>query len=358
MPKLSILVPIYNVEKYLSQCLESLINQTFEDIEIICINDGSKDSSFQILQKYRFKDKRIKVINKENTGYGHSMNIGMDVAAGEYIGIVEPDDFVKATMFENLYNLTDKYKADIVKSEYFCYTTKNNQTRKTGHFAKFKINKPVNLKNVPSLIRKPPSIWSAIYRREFLIKNNIRFLETPGASYQDTLFSFKTLCLAEKIILTPKAYLFYRQDSENSSINSKEKTFAICGEYDEITEFLNKKPEIKNFINTQKLIKQYRTYMWNLKRIDEKLQNGFIDKFSETFKKYFNMGEIDNVFCQKIDEKEFQMLIFNKEEFKKYIQKKLEKAELNDSRKKLFSVHINSSRISIVLFGKQIAGIG
>ena len=92
--KVSVLVPIYNVEDFLADCLESLVNQTLKEIEIICINDGSKDRSLEIIKEYAAKDERIVIINKENTGYGDSMNRGLKKAVGEYVGIVEPDDFL------------------------------------------------------------------------------------------------------------------------------------------------------------------------------------------------------------------------------------------------------------------------
>ena len=127
MPKVSIVVPIYNVEKYLRECLDSIVNQTLKDIEIICVNDGSTDSCPQILEEFSKKDNRIKVINKANSGYGASMNIGLAAATGEYIGIVESDDFVKTNMFEDLYNLAKENDADVVKSDWFYYWTKNNE---------------------------------------------------------------------------------------------------------------------------------------------------------------------------------------------------------------------------------------
>lgn len=117
----SILVPIYNVERYLEKCLNSLISQTLKNIEIICINDGSTDNSLAIIKKYAQKDSRIVIINKKNTGYGDSMNQGLKRAKGEYIGIVESDDFVDKKMFEVLYNMALQYKADIVKSSFYQY---------------------------------------------------------------------------------------------------------------------------------------------------------------------------------------------------------------------------------------------
>lgn len=350
MAKISILVPVYNVEKYLKECLNSLVNQSLTDIEIICINDGSTDSSPEILKEYASRDSRIKIIDKPNSGYGASMNAGLENAQGEFVGIVESDDYAAINMFEDLYNLAQKNGADIVKSDYFYYTTHNNQARKAGKIPSI----ITNVKKFSKLLRYQPSIWSAIYKREFLEKNQIRFLETPGASYQDTSFSFKVMALAEKVVLTNNAYLYYRQDNENSSVNSKDKIFFICSEYDEITEFLEKNPEIKKFANTQKLIKQYAAYMWNLTRISSDFREEFIRVFSLTFAKFYQAGEISSEFYKKVSKKEFLMLVEDKESFKKHIEKQISKKLKKIERRKNFSIRINSSRISIVLFGKQI----
>lgn len=358
MCKISILVPIYNVEKYLQKCLDSLINQTLEDIEIICINDGSTDSSSLILEKYSKKDSRIKVINKENSGYGASMNLGLDSAKGEFIGIVESDDFVKDTMFEKLYKIAQKNCADIVKSDYFYYSTVKNQARKAGKISKRISGKVINIKNYLKILKRQPSIWSAIYRTDFIKDNKIRFLETPGASYQDTSFFFKTMTLAKRIVLTDKAYLYYRQDNEASSVHSKEKVFMVCKEYEEITKFLETHSDIKDLVNTTKFIKEYNTFMWNLKRIDEIFVDDFIKVFSETFKKYYLSNEISQDFYKKIHKNEFELLINNKEGFKEYTKKIIEQEKNKTERRKNFSVRINSSRISVVLFGKQLLELG
>ena len=119
MPKVSIIVPTYNVEAYLVECMESITNQTLEDIEIICINDGSTDGSLAILKSYAEKDKRIVLVDKENGGYGIGMNIGMSLATGEYIGIVEPDDFVPVNMFGDLYKIAKENDLDFVKADFY-----------------------------------------------------------------------------------------------------------------------------------------------------------------------------------------------------------------------------------------------
>lgn len=358
MPKVSILVPIYNVEKYLKECLDSLINQTLQDIEIICINDGSTDSSPKILKEYQEKDNRIKIINKENSGYGASMNQGLELATGEYIGIVESDDFVKNTMFEELYKIASKNDLDLIKSDFYYYTTYNNRARQAGKIKRRTLGKVFSVKDDCRILKMMPTIWSSIYKRKFLNKNEIRFLETPGASYQDTSFAFKTFVAAQRMMFTNKAYLYYRCDNENSSVKSKGKVFAICDEWEEITRFINNRPEIKLVVNDIKLSTQFNAYMWNALRIDEAFLDDFIERFQQEIKKYYDNGDIKNNFYKKVKKEELQLLLNDKEKFKEYIREFAQKQEKKAKRQKLFSVRINTSRVSVVLFGKQILEIG
>lgn len=358
MPKVSVLVPVYNTEKYLEECLNSIVKQTLHDIEIICINDGSTDGSLQILKEYVLKDKRIKIIDKENSGYGASMNMGLDIATGDYIGIVESDDFADAKMFENLYNIAKSNNLDTVKSDFYYYSGKTGRTRRAGNIKKKNSGKLLTVKDDLMMLKLMPSIWSAIYKREFLISNGIRFLETIGASYQDTSFAFKVLSTAKRLMFENKAYLYYRQDNENSSVKSKSKVYAICDEWEEITRYINKKPEIKTIVNDVKLSTQFNSYKWNAIRIDEQFREEFIDKYQKTFKIYFENGEIQKGFYKKADKRELDLLLNNKTKYGKLINDLAFKQRQKEKRRKLFSVRINPSRVSIVLFGKQIVEIG
>ena len=236
MPKLSILVPIFNVEKYLDECLNSLAKQTLKDVEVICINDGSTDGSSNILQRYAKKYTNFTVINKKNSGYGDSMNQGLKKATGEYIGIVESDDFIEPNAFEELYKLATKTSADIVKANYFYHSEAGDEIHEV--VKNQKLNTPLSISDNPSILLEEPGIWSAIYRRDFLNKNKIRFRTTPGASYQDTGFHFKSFCAAKRIVYTKKAYLHYRTDNANSSVKSLEKVNYIVGEYAEIEKYI------------------------------------------------------------------------------------------------------------------------
>ena len=316
MPKISILVPIYNVEKYLPQCLDSLVNQTLKDIEIICINDGSTDSSLEIIQEYINKDNRIKVISKQNSGYGDSMNQGLKLASGDYIGILESDDFTEPEMYEDLYNLADKNDADVAISDFYLYWTKNNKTKKVNSTSKYPDKKVTNIKETPFLLRNKTTTWAAIYKRSLIQGNNICYLTTPGASYQDTSFRIKTISCADKIICTHKAYVHYRQDNANSSVKSKGKVFAICEEYDTLTEFMNEHPEIKIYANSEKLINQWNGYMWNFKRVDEQFSDEFLERFYADFKKFNDAGEIDKHFFTKVNKGLFELLLKDKTKFK------------------------------------------
>ena len=200
-PKISIIVPIYNVEKYLRECLDSLIHQTLKEIEIICVNDGSTDNSAQILEEYRLKDNRIKVIHKENGGLGSAYNLGIEKATGGYIGFVESDDVARPEMFEDLYSLITEYDCDLVKSDYYLYYSSKNKIVPNKMIKEEDAFKVTNSRENPELLFLAPSIWSAIYKKEFLMKNNIKFLETPGASYQDTSFHSKVYNCRKNIII-------------------------------------------------------------------------------------------------------------------------------------------------------------
>ena len=349
MPKISVIVPVYNVEKYLRECLESLICQTLEDIEIICINDGSTDSSLAILEEFAAKDARIKIINKENSGYGASMNAGLNAAAGEYIGIIESDDFADKKMFEDLYNLALKNDADIVKSDFYYHFSNENISRKAGKISSK--NKVFGIKDDTSVLKILPTIWSAVYKKSFLDENNIRFLETKGASYQDTSFAFKTLACAKRIYFTQSAYVYYRCDNDNSSVKSKEKVFYICDEFDEITRFLEENPEIKKIANREKLKLQFNRYKWNALRIDEAFRDDFTDKFQKTFNEFYQKGEFSPNF-------EAKLLLKDTGRFKKHIEKLSQRQASKEKRRKMFSIRISLNRISIILFGKHILEVG
>lgn len=268
MSKVSVLVPVYNVEKYLKECLDSISNQTLKDIEIICINDGSTDSSLAILNEYALRDNRFKVVNKENSGYGASLNIALSMAQSKYIGIIEPDDYIEPEMLECFYEKAEEHNLDFIKGDYYTYET--IPIIKNTLFVSFdksrvydKVIKPIDYNEV---FNGSASIWSAVYNSEFLKKNNICFLETPGASFQDTSFWIRVLFSANRALFINKAFNHYRIDNELSSVKSNSKVFCICDEIHFLEKLYKNDAEKRLIINTLKIDK----YTWNYNRLNKK----------------------------------------------------------------------------------------
>lgn len=294
----SVLVPVCNVERYLRQCLDSLISQTLDDIQIICLDDGSTDSSPSILEEYRRIDNRIEVVTKPNSGYGDSMNIGLERAKGEYVGIVESDDFAEPDMFEQLYTFAKKYDADAVKSNFYAHTENRNpkDDELVVNFGEGPFDTAFCPLEYQDVFIWRAAIWSGLYRTEFLRENDIRFLPTPGASFQDTSFHFKAFAAAERVALTERAFLHYRVDNVNSSVKSQKKVFCICDEYKEIWAFA-KQHKLTDTSLIKKIPRiQFGGYKWNLDRLAPSLQHDFYKTFVKEFQEFSEKRLLDRGF--------------------------------------------------------------
>ncbi|MDR0643875.1 MAG: glycosyltransferase [Treponema sp.] len=297
-PRISIIIPVYNAEKYLQQCLDSVTNQTLREIQIIIANDGSTDGSMDIITEYATKDRRIKVIDKPNTGYGHTMNVGIAAAHSEYISIVESDDFIEENMFETLYSTAKENNADIVKSNFWLYWSKPERNKLHKYFSREEDGKVITPRTYEggSLFRRKPSIWSAIYKREFLISNKITFLETPGASFQDTSFTFKAYAATERMVCLYDAFLHYRQDNENSSVNNLEKKmYCILDEYDEIERFLRTASARKWKLDVVERAAFYDTCIWNYEKLGIKTRYPFLKRISPRLERTIDEIGVENL---------------------------------------------------------------
>lgn len=279
-PRVTVLVPVYNMEEYLPKCLLSLSNQILDDLEIICLNDGSTDRSLDILKNFRKKEPRLKIVDKKNTGYGDTMNKGIKLASGEYIGIVEPDDFVDPDMFIEMYAIAKKHEADIVKSNYYDYRDGKNTFHES--ILPEETGAIVDTTEDTRIFYQNPAIWSGIYRREFLLTEKLFFLPTPGASYQDASFNFKVLASGGKLVLTDKAYLHYRRDNENSSVKSSDKLFCVNKEYAEIEKYLKSKDKWKTYGYVFEAVK-FAAYHWNMLRLDDEDLEKFLLRMRAEF---------------------------------------------------------------------------
>lgn len=312
-PKISLLIPIYNVERYLQECLASAQAQTLKDIEVICINDGSTDESRGILEGF-LSDARFRVIDKKNSGYGASMNQGLDVAQGEYIAILESDDFLDPDALEVMFAAAQQHDADLVKCDFYRYWAQPAPRNERFGFVSARTAGPIDPYQLTDVFYLKPSIWSSLYRRSFLEQHSIRFLETPGASFQDTSFNFKAWADAERVVLVDRAVLHYRQDNESSSINSTEKAFCICTEYDEIERHAAVHPKRALL---QPIVAKMRqdVYLWNYERLSDELKPAFIRRMAEDFRREDAAGTVDYAILEPWKVVDRRMIIDDPEGF-------------------------------------------
>lgn len=298
--KVSVLVPIYNVEKYLPECLDSLVGQTLKDIEIICINDGSTDGSLGIIKDYAKKDKRIVIIDKKNSGYGDSMNQGLEKATGEYVGIVESDDFIDLNGFEKLYNYAEKHDVEVVKSNFYEYfTEKHKDTGRSRMFLPEDTERVVDPRERRHVFYEQPSIWSAIYRNDFLKDNKIDFLPSPGASYQDSGFNFKVWASARRAYFTDEAFLHYRQDNPSSSVKSDGKVYAVKDEYDEVERYLKERGLMEEYGHTLTAMR-FSAYIWNMARLTRKAAKEFAKVAKKDYQRIKSEGYLESDKLDKV----------------------------------------------------------
>ena len=221
-PIVSVLIPSLNNEDYIAECINSVINQTLDNIEIICIDAGSTDNTLEIIKSFAKMDSRIKIIKSDKRSYGYQMNLGLKKASGQYIGIVESDDYIDKNMYEQLISLSNNGEMDIVKSTFFHVYEEGELKMKVDWSKKElkNVDNPFNIYNQEKFLDGHPSIWAGIYNRDFLIRNNIYFLEEKGAGWVDNPFFYETAFAAEKIVYIAVPFYYYRESNPNSSSNA------------------------------------------------------------------------------------------------------------------------------------------
>ncbi len=318
MPMVSIIVPIYNTEQYLEECLSSICTQTLADIEIICVNDGSTDQSADIINRFAASDNRIKVIHKENTGYGNTMNMGIKAASGEYIGVVESDDWIVNEMMQTLYEAAEMYDVDFVKADFYRFVRQvDGKIRKKLIFLSKDIhdyNRVFCPADEIKSFRFVMNIWSGLYRADFIRKNQIRFHESPGAAFQDNGFWFQTFALAKRAVLIDRPLYMNRRDNLLSSVYCSDKVDAVGKEYDYIREWVDTL-EV-NQKRYQFLCAEGRIggYFHTIDRIDDTYKADFYIKFREDYLNLRESGELAETFLPLEWRKRIDKILENPQE--------------------------------------------
>lgn len=237
MTKLSIIIPVYNVEKYIPQCLESILNQQFKDFEIICVNDGSGDNSLKVLKEFASCDSRIKIIDKANEGSGVARNTALAVATGDFVYFVDGDDWLEDNALEKMMTAAERLDTDILIFGGLSYYQVNSHSElvsespdykgKPGGYSADKLPKKY-LNEVFSsccikkdIFKFPSTAWTKLYKREFLIKNNIKFQNIKVG--QDQLPFFHSMITAGRIAILPENLYCYRKNRKGAVTSVKKK---------------------------------------------------------------------------------------------------------------------------------------
>lgn len=222
MVKVSVILPSLNVAKYIGECLNSVVGQSLKDIEILCVDAGSEDGTIEIIKDFVKKDKRVRLILSDQKSYGHQVNMGIDLSNGEYIGIIETDDFISRDMYERLYDYAKTLDADVVKAPYYDFYNKNNKQLcyfydELNH--RIPIGQCFSMKEHGELLAYHPSIWSGIYKRKYLNEKSIRFIEAKGAGYVDVPFRIDACINTDRNAWYDRPLYYYRTTNPLSSSN-------------------------------------------------------------------------------------------------------------------------------------------
>lgn len=289
---ISIIVPIYNVEKYLKRCIDSIINQTYKKLEIILVDDGSKDNSGKICDKYAKKDIRIKVIHKKNEGVSEARNVGLKVSTGEYIGFVDADDFVEKDMYEKMYKKAKEVDADIVICDYQFYP--NNKIKKKKWY------NPYKGEITGEFLNRNTQPWNKIVSNKLIKETNFKFFEKNG----DGVFIYLILS-AGKIVSIEDILYNYRVGHSSMSTNYNMNNFEIsvksCEKQIELLKETKYKKELKEYF-------EYRKIYVLIQAIAVSAKTKQKDKFNKYANELKRINYKKNKYNRTILKKEFNII--------------------------------------------------
>ncbi len=300
MAKVSVIVPVYNTQDYLPDCLNALTGQTLEDIEIVLVNDGSTDDSQRILEEYKAKyPDKIKLIVKENGGQATARNLGIKECSGEYIGFADSDDRVDVTMFEKMYELAKRTDSDMVECHYHYQQVVDGgivELKTRGNIRKYGSRKNM-------FIDPQVSPWNKLYRRQVLMEDGVDFPE--GLIYEDTAFYIKTIPFVEKQeYLDEKLVYYFLRGNSTMNANKSRKVGDIFTVLQNVIDFYKDKGFYEEYKDELEYFCTKILLCSSLSRIgrvpDKKLEGELLDKTFEQIKSNFPNYKKNKYFSGKI----------------------------------------------------------
>lgn len=318
--KVSVIVPVYNMQDYLEECMDSILAQTLSEIQIICVDDGSGDNSSAMLDSYAEQDGRVQVIHIANGGYGHAVNLGVNYAQGKYISIVEPDDYIEKGMLEKLYMVSEKYNLDMVNADcrHFLGEGRDRIFQKDRIIDNDSLyNRVINPTHEREIFKGGLLNPAGLFNRVFLENNHIRHNETLGASYQDMGFGFQVLVYARRVMLLHETFYCYRQDNPNSSIRNGLKMNCVMEEYEFILNIIRKDKERLGTFIPEYTRRKVRSCLNMYDRLAPELQLEFLKMLSRDFKEAKEKGEFITTSLSESQQIQVELIMENAEDFYK-----------------------------------------
>lgn len=311
MVKVSVVIPVYNVEDFLGECLDSITNQTLSDIEIICVNDGSQDRSLEILNEYAARDERITVLDQENGGHAVATNRGMKLATGKYIFFMDSDDILELTALEDTYKIAEERQVDFVIFQAINYYMDTGELVEAENYsmnalADYVGNRVFNWKDIKDYIFNiTVTPWSKLYNREFVMKNNIIYPE--GLVFDDNVFFFETLFAADRITFLRK-HLFKRRWYSSSSTTSGAKHFT---NYIQICDLIWQtffKYNVFDEFKEKLLNKKFKTNLHWYRLIKPEFKQLFLDDLRADYERIVSDEEFKNYIVKDLNDQQKLLL--------------------------------------------------
>lgn len=288
IPKISIIIPVFNVEKYLNECIDSVIKQTLDEIEIIVVNDGSTDASIKIIEEYRDKLNNVKIIDKKNEGVSIARNIGIDNSTGEYLMFLDSDDYLEPDMCEIMYNIAKENNADVAECSIRKFNEILGEESFISHDMKNDIDVISNEEAIDMYLKYQIRgyVWNKIFKRDFVIENKIKF--PIGVWYEDMIVTLKACIWTNKLVLINKPLYNYRERENSASRKITEKNINdYVGEIYRCINYCNENIDIekhKDCLEAFFIMNFLNGINWYIKLYDCKY-----NKIYKNYNKYFGL---------------------------------------------------------------------
>lgn len=299
--RVSVLLVVKESDVELLRCLKSLSNQILDDMEVLCLvvvpenETEAYQNQLVILNDYAKKDSRIRIVRTKMTDYGVIMNAGIKISRGEYVSIIDTNDFIDPEMYIELFALAKKHDADVARSNYYEFL--NGTDRLHESFLAEDADKLKNPEKDTGIFYQPPILGCGLYKREFLLEKQLSFINSLSSKPQDASYNFKLLASTDKLVLTNKAYLHHQENDEKSIIKSDE-MYLINLEYAETERFLKSREMWDVYGNIFEAVK-FASYFLNMLRLEDKNLEPFVLRTRAEFHDADDRGKLDKKYFPK-----------------------------------------------------------